>query len=97
MSSAGEVRSVTVISAVMNASGLPDFALTEVEVTPDEAANGVQYDRVEEHLVADGYEEPFVHFAGRESPDFLVPAVRQYLGLPDGNHDPNNRVALEES
>ena len=97
MSPAGDASRVTVISAVMNASGLPDFALTEVEVTSDEAANGVQYDRVEERLVADGYEEPFVHFAGRESPDFLVPAVRQYLGLPVSNHDSNNSVAPGES
>ena len=96
MSSAGEARRVTVISAVMNASGLPDFALTEVEVTPDEAANGVQYDRVKERLVADGYEEPFVHFAGCEAPNFLIPAVRQYLGLPERSHDSNNLVALEE-
>ena len=97
MASAGEARSVTVISAVMKASGLPDFALTEVEVTPDEAANGVQYERVEERLVADGYEEPFVHFAGREAPNFLIPAVRQYLGLPERRHDSNNPVAPGES
>jgi hypothetical protein len=50
---------------------------------------------VEERLIASGYEEPFVHFAGRESPDFLVPAVRQYLGLPVSNHDSNNLIALE--
>ena len=95
MSPVGDTRRVTIVSAVMNASGLPDFALTEVEVTPDESANGVQYERVEERLVADGYEEPFVHYAGSEAPDFLVPAVRQYLGLPVSNHDPSNLVAPE--
>ena len=28
----------------------------------------------------EGYDEPFVHFDACESPPFLHPAVRQYLG-----------------
>jgi hypothetical protein len=73
---------ITVVSAVMRADGQPDFALTEVEVTADERANGVHYSLVEADLVQAGYDEPFVHFAPEESPPFLHPAVRQYLGLP---------------
>ena len=90
-------RRVTIVSAVMNANGAPDFALTEVEVTADEYANGVQYDRAEEQLVAAGFEEPFVHFSECEAPDFLITAVQQYLGLPVSSRAENNLVALEES
>jgi hypothetical protein len=64
----------------LNAAGVPDFALTEVAVTPQEYADGVHCDRVEARLVAAGFEEPFLHFDERDAPPFLVPAVRQYLG-----------------
>jgi hypothetical protein len=73
-------RLITVISACMSASGLPDFALNEVEVTHDDYENGVHYDYVVDKLVDAGYEEPFVHFDEIDSPAFLVPAVKEYLG-----------------
>ena len=97
MPPAEERRRVTVVSACMRASGLPDFALAEVEVTAEDYANGVQYDLAEELLVAAGFEEPFVHYETVEAPPFLIPAVRRYLGLPLTRRDPNHLVALEES
>ena len=90
-------RRILVISACMRRYGTPDFALNEVEVSQDEYENGVHYDRAEERLFADGFEEPFVHFGDSEAPPFLIPAVRQYHGLPDIGPVPSNLVALEES
>jgi hypothetical protein len=75
-------RKLTLVTACLNACGVPDFALTAVEVTHDEYANGVHCDRVEGRLVAGGYEEPFLHFDEFDAPDFLVAAVRRYLGTP---------------
>ena len=76
-------RKLTVATACLNAGGTPDFALTEVEVTHAEYANGVHCDLAEERLIAAGYEEPFLHFDEEDAPEFLVPAVRQYLGAAD--------------
>jgi hypothetical protein len=73
---------ITVVTACRNGAGSPDFALTEVRVTPAEYADGVHYDRAEERLAAAGYEAPWVHFDDREAPRFLIPAVKQYLNLP---------------
>jgi hypothetical protein len=73
---------ITVVTACRNAAGSPDFALTEVRVTPAEYADSVYYDRVEECLAAVDYEAPWVHFDDREAPHFLIPAVNQYLNLP---------------
>jgi hypothetical protein len=81
MPSAEEKRPVTVVSAVMTAAGLPAFALTEVEVTPEQYDNAIHLYLAEAELFEAGYEEPFVHFAGPEAPPFLVPVVRQHLGL----------------
>ena len=44
------------------------FVLNEVEVTYDEALNGVHYYLAEAELLTGGYEEPFVHFDEFESP-----------------------------
>ncbi len=74
-------RKLLVVTACLNASGFPDFALHEVEVTCDEYANGVHCDLVEEQLVVEGYEEPFLHFDQYDGPQFLVSAVLQYLGV----------------
>ncbi len=80
-------RTIAVVSACMNASGTPDFALNHVEVTQEKAENGIHYYLAEAELFEKGYEEPFVHFDADESPDFLHPAVRQYLGLlPHDSH-----------
>ncbi|HKB35756.1 MAG TPA: hypothetical protein VKD72_04835 [Gemmataceae bacterium] len=79
MSNRSGKHPVAVLSACMRSDGLPDFALTEVEVTPEQAENGIHYYLVEAHLLEAGYEEPFVHFAESEAPAFLFPAVKQYL------------------
>jgi hypothetical protein len=78
-------RPVTVVSAVMRRDGLPDFAITQVVVTPDEYENGVHLYLAEADLLEAGYEEPFVHFPEEEAPPFLLPAVQKYLGLETPN------------
>ena len=70
------------ITACRYAAGSPDFALTVVQVTPAEFANGVHDDRVEERLAEAGYEKPWVPFDDREAPGFLIPAVKQHFNLP---------------
>jgi hypothetical protein len=75
-------RRVPVVTACRNADGTPDFALTEVEVTYPEYENGDHFDRVEQRLDDSGYEKPFLHFDPEDAPDFLLAAVREYLGLP---------------
>ena len=87
---------IAVVSACMSCEGTPAFTLYEVEVTPDEYANGVHYSRVEEYLADDGYEEPHVHFDERESPPFLFPVVREYLGLPAAKCQQSNALTLED-
>jgi hypothetical protein len=70
---------VTVVTACLRADGYPDFAVTRVEVTHEEAENGIHYYLVEAELLEAGYEEPFVHFSEEEAPAFLLPAVQQHL------------------
>jgi len=72
-------RPVPVVSACMTRDGLPTFALNTVEVTADEAADGIHFYLVEADLLTSGYEEPFVHFPLGEAPAFLHPAVREHL------------------
>lgn len=74
-------RSIAVVSAVMKKDGHPDFVLNEVFATQEEIDNGLHYYFVEAELLQAGFEEPFVHFDQRESPSFLHPAVREYLGI----------------
>jgi hypothetical protein len=74
-------RKIAVVTACMASDGSPDFALTEVEVTHDEYENGVHYALAEDRLTDARYEEPYVHFDVVESPAFLHPAVREYLGV----------------
>lgn len=76
-------RPITVVSACMRKDGFPAFAIHQVEVTPDEAENGVHYYLVEADLLEAGFEEPFVHFDEHEAPPFLLPAVQAYLAHPD--------------
>jgi hypothetical protein len=68
-----------IVTACLTQSGKPTFALAEVEVTEEGAENGVHYYLVEAELLQHGYEEPFVHFDGTESPAFLHAAVRDML------------------
>lgn len=75
-------RTMTIVTACMNANGSPAFALNCVEVDPEEIANGIHYYLVEAELMEAGYEEPFCHFDEDEAPQFLHAAVRQHLGLP---------------
>jgi hypothetical protein len=73
-------RTLTVVTACLNPAGAPDFALSEVEVTYEEYVEGRHCDRVEQRLVAAGYEEPYLHYDDLDDPPFLVAAVRHYLG-----------------
>jgi len=79
MSEPSDKCTIAIVTACMTGDGLPTFALTEVEATAEEIANGVHYYLAEADLLNSGYEEPFVHFDDRESPAFLHPAVRQFL------------------
>lgn len=72
---------LTIITAVMRRDGFPDFTLTHVEVTPEEYDNGIHLYLAEADLLQAGFEEPFVHFPVPEAPPFLLPAVREHLGL----------------
>ncbi len=82
-------RPLIIVSACMTRTGVPTFRLNEVEVTQEQAANGIQYYLAEAQLLEEGYEDPFVHFGQDEAPSFLIPAVRKYLGLsPTGTHQP---------
>jgi hypothetical protein len=63
----------------MRADGTPTFVQTNVEVSDEQADNGVHYYLAEADLIEQGYEEPMVHFAESEAPSFLFPAVEQFL------------------
>jgi hypothetical protein len=78
-----EPHPVAVVSACMTREGFPTFVLNEVAVTTEEQAEGVQYELVEKRLLADGLEEPFVHFPEAESPSFLHPAVRALAAVAE--------------
>ena len=81
MSFLEQKQRLTIVTACMRADGTPALAVTDVEATPDECANGVHYYLAEADLLEAGYEEPFVHFDPAEAPPFLLPAVRRHLGL----------------
>jgi hypothetical protein len=76
------LRKIAIVTACINADGTPTFALNEVNVTEEQAANGIHYYVAEGQLLIDGYEEPFVHFDEDEAPAFLHAAVRRFLGRP---------------
>jgi hypothetical protein len=80
---------IAIVSACMRADGTPTFIYQVVEVSSQEADNGIQYYLAEAQLLEEGYEKPFVHFGAEESPPFLHDAVRQYLGLPLGTAKPS--------
>jgi hypothetical protein len=74
-------RSLAIVSACMNADGTPALTLNQVEVTQEEAENGIHYYLVEADLLEAGFEGHFVPFDELEAPFFLHTAVRAYLGL----------------
>ena len=86
----GTKRPITVVTACMRADGCPDFAVTQVAVTQEEAENGIHYDLVEAELLEAGHEEPFVPFAEEEAPAFLLPAVQRHLA--SGTRAPAHQV-----
>jgi hypothetical protein len=96
MPTRSDANLVAIVTACMNADGTPDFALTEVMVTPEQAENGVHYALAEARLLERGYEEPFVHYAADEAPAFLHEAVRQYLGLSPAPTAPTHIVLSKE-
>ena len=89
-------RTITIVSACMKPDGTPTFAVNKIAVSEEEAENGVHFYLVEADLFQAGYEEPFVHFDAEESPDFLHPAVRQYLGLSPAEPQPHLVAQSEE-
>jgi hypothetical protein len=95
MPSSHHKRAITVATACMSADGTPDFALTTVAVSDEEAANGRHYELADAQLLDRGYEEPFVHFGEGEGPAFLLPAVREYLGLPPAHEAQTNPILVE--
>jgi hypothetical protein len=97
MANLPDKRPIAIVSACMTSNGLPTFAHNVVEVTQEEAENGIQYYLVEADLLQAGYEEPFVHFGADEAPAFLHSAVRQYLGLAPNTGKPANPTPLEEA
>src|SRR5438874_13589566 len=96
MPQASDKQPIAIVSACMRADGTPTFAYQVVEVTPQEADNGIQYYLAEAQLLEEGYEEPFVHFPAPESPPFLHEAVRQYLGLPSAAAEPSTLATPSE-
>ena len=94
MPTATDKRTIAIVTACMRADGLSTFARTEVEVTDDEAENGIHYYLAEAQLLEQGFEEPMVHFAQDESPPFLFPAVEQYLSVESALPEP---VLLEKA
>ena len=75
-------RSIAVVSACMNANGLPEFVRNEVAVTEEEHGDGLHYVLVEDLLLEQGHEEPFVHFDQFEAPDFLLQATLRPTNQP---------------
>lgn len=77
--SANLLQTVVLVTACMKRDGTPAFARTEVEVSEDQAENGIHYYLAEAELLQQGFEEPMVHFTLEEAPDFLFPAVERLL------------------
>jgi hypothetical protein len=94
MPAATDKRTIAIVTACMRADGLSTFARTEVEVTDDEAENGIHYYLAEAELLERGFEEPMVHFAQDEAPAFLFPAVEQFLCVESAMPEP---VLLEKA
>jgi hypothetical protein len=65
----------------MRHDGTPAFVRTQVEVTADQAENGIHYYLAEAQLFGQGFEEPMVHFSQEEAPAFLFPAVEEHLAV----------------
>lgn len=89
-------RKLVVVTACVAADGCPVFALNTVEVTQQDFENGAHYDLVAEQLAEKDYEKPYLHFDEFEAPDFLIPAVQRYLGLPVSAADPIPTITEEE-
>ncbi len=87
-------HTVAIITACMRSDGMPTFARTEVEVTNDQADNGIHYYLAEAELLEQGYEEPMVHFTNEEAPAFLFPAVEESLAVATAV---NNLTLSEEA
>jgi hypothetical protein len=73
-------RVIAVVTACMRREGTPTFVLNRVQLTQQEALEGVHYLLAEEALKEEGYEEPMVHFDQDEAPPFLHSAVREHYG-----------------
>lgn len=87
-------RTIAIVSACMKRDGTPTFALNQVQVSQEEAENGIHYYLAEAELLEAGYDEPYVHFSEDEAPAFLFPAVLQHLASLDSNE---SKPALTEN
>ena len=87
-------QTVVIVTACMRADGTPTFARTEVEVTDDQADNGIHYYLAEAELLEQGFEEPMVHFTRDEAPAFLFPTVDESLAVATAV---NNLTLSEEA
>jgi len=91
-----EKHTIAIVSACMRVDGTPHLALTEVNVTQEEAENGIHYYLAEAELLDAGFEEPFVHFGPEEAPAFLHPAVRLHIGLSPAVNQPTPLTVAKE-
>jgi len=91
-----EKHTIAIVSACMRVDGTPDLVLTEVNVTQEEAENGIHYYIAEAELLDAGFEEPFVHFGDNEGPSFLHAAVRLHLGLSPAVNEPITLTVVKE-
>jgi hypothetical protein len=89
-------RRLPIVTACLNVAGDPDLALTEVELSHAEYADGVHCEQVEDRLIALGYSEPFVHFDQQPVFEFLVPIVRRYLAAAAGTARPSHVPPTQE-
>lgn len=77
--SVATTRAIAIVTACMRRDGTPTFARTEVEVTDDQADDGIHYYLAEAELLEAGFHEPMVHFTEGEAPPFLFSLVQQHL------------------
>jgi len=77
------LRKVKIVAACHDASGIPDFAMVEVEVDEEDMTVGRHYDEALNELYDMDYIDPIVLFDADDAPKFLFPEVEKYLGVRD--------------
>jgi len=72
---------IIVVAACHNASGEPDLAIVAVSATENEIKNGDHYEKAEEKLLDDDYDEPIVMFDEDKCPEWLFEGACQQCGV----------------